>query len=743
MFEIIRNHQLNIMLCLCAACATMTILLLFTKYLSKRRKWILVSLEVTAAFLLFFDRLAYIYSGVQGSTGYIMVRVSNFMVFFLTSAVVFMFNNYLVDLLKNEGRQVTIPRRLNFTSLVSAVGMLFVIISAFTGFYYYFDSSNMYHRGPGFLFCYVVPVFCPLIQYTVIVKYRKCFSHFIYIALTLYIFAPIVTGIIQIFAYGISIVNMAMVLVSIFLYFFNYLDVNEALEKAYKIKIQAVRTEQKNLKIIFDQAVAAFSKLQNNNGEVAETAREIARMACKSEKVCSEVYYAAMLYPAGYDVLSCIKEYPYLSETAAFIGKNCDETMPEYARIINVAKDYVSMINDASIPAFYLRDYLIRESGRKYDSNFAMLAVKLLDKGTLSGKFDNSDKKMESELICAEYREQISSGIEISHFVTEITFDCSPFIPQENKNAFSSPSIILFDSSDGYVQITQETIDSHKYLEYGEIWFDSHVISSNVRNMEVRNVIENSENDLSLENDNAYCCKISACRFGDHILLKMQGAQKSFDVIIALQSESKSAYIGITGENIYIKNIEVKTKQQEISDNDIPRIAEKINYIERIESDIPNVQIVKPLCAFTKGIRVNDNMKVYLHTQSLPDANLVWHCPYIILYSSDDGQMYGQNYHEYALIKFDGEDNGSNEYAENNFLMNKTETFSDWEEWENQNRNGYECQIDFIRKGNEVTVKTHNKGIFIQNTTTVKDGRRDVYVALSGDQVVLTDIIIR
>ena len=223
----------------------------------------------------------------------------------------------------------------------------------------------------------------------------------------------------------------------------------------------------------------------------------------------------------------------------------------------------------------------------------------------------------------------------------------------------------------------------------------------------------------------------------------MQGPAKSFDAIIALPSASKSAFIGITGENVHIKNIKLEHTNQLTEENDIPRIAEKLNYINRIESDIPNVQIVKPLAEFTQGVEVKNGMKIYFHAQSLPDANLVWHCPYIILYDSDDGQVGGKNYREYAMIKFDGEENGSNDNAENDFLMKKTESFTNWEEWEALNKAGYECQVEFTKNGSEVTLRTHNKGIYIQNTTKVRDGNKDIFVAFSGDQVALTDIRIR
>ena len=225
MFEFIRNHQLNIMLALCAMSALMGILLLITRFLPKRRKWILIAMEVIATLLLGFDRAAYIYSGNRGAAGYIIVRLANFMVFFLTSGIVFTFNLYLIDLLERIG-EYRKPRRLNLVAIACIIEMLMVVANIFTGLYFYFDEENFYHRGNGFLLCYIVPVIAPLIQFSVIQKYKKSFSRYIYIALCLYIFVPIIVGIIQIFTYGISIVNMAMVLVSVSLYMFSYIDIN-------------------------------------------------------------------------------------------------------------------------------------------------------------------------------------------------------------------------------------------------------------------------------------------------------------------------------------------------------------------------------------------------------------------------------------------------------------------------------------------------------------------------------------
>ncbi len=81
MFDIIRDHQLYIMSSLTAICVIIALFVILTKTLSRKRRTALVLLELGAAFLLEFDRCAYLYRGVETQAGYWWVRVSNFMVF--------------------------------------------------------------------------------------------------------------------------------------------------------------------------------------------------------------------------------------------------------------------------------------------------------------------------------------------------------------------------------------------------------------------------------------------------------------------------------------------------------------------------------------------------------------------------------------------------------------------------------------------------------------------------------------
>ena len=781
MFEIFRANQLNVMLFLCGACAVMAILLFYTRFLPKDRRKILILMELIAFFLLWFDRLAYVYAGTPGFKGYVMVRISNFFVFFLTSMIVLGFNLYLTDWLMHEGGLPAVPLRLIIVQYAAMTGMLLAIISAFTGLYYYFDETNLYHRGHGFLIAYVIPVFAPIIQYTVIHKNKKCFSRLIYTSLVLYIFVPIVCGIIQVFIYGISLVNMAMVLVSIFLYIFTYLDINDTVEHAHKIEMEGLHEEQESMKRLFDQTATAFVTAiekkddftEGHSLRVAEYAKRIAELSGKSDDECTQVYYAALLHDVGLigipdsvikneadpdkwdyetirkkpviarEILSSITEYPYLSLGAYYSHERYDGTgypeglkaceIPEIARIVAVADAYDTMTTKKRYREarsnLVAREMFVKGAGIEFDPKFAENMVKIIDMDDTEKEFE-----VENEIICNEYREQITSGIPVERKVVRISFDCA-----FNSNSivdFTVPSIILFDSLDRCVHKDEKTINEYKYLEFGEIWFDDHSISTAAR--EIKEMIAMSLND---DRDTYY--EIIAGRYEDHVKLIMRSPHYGKEVIVALPGGSKSAYIGITGEHCLVTNIHYEQTGDRYGDGDIERIVEKISYIDRMESDVPNIQIDRKRSASTRGIEIKDKLHIAFHTMSLPDAHLVWHCPYIVLFYSDDMSVNGDNYREYTLIKLNGENEVNDELATNKFSMRKKEDFPGWDAWKDANKAGMECEVSVERKGKHIIIITENMGIRIENITVLKDDIDKIYVALTGDHCALTDIRVK
>ena len=780
-FDFIRNHQLNIMLGLCSASLIIALLLFITKFVSQRRKWILIVMEFTATALLWFDRMAYFYSGIMSHKGYVMVKLSNTMVFFLTVLMVLEFNKFLIDLLMSEGIVDKIPLRLKISGIVSLIDLPLALIFCLSEVYFTVDSLNKYQRGPGFIIAYIVPVIIPLVQLSVILNYRKKISRFIRLALMLYIIAPITAGIVQIFAYGISLVNMAMVIAFICMYIFTYLDINDEVERVHNLEIADLKEEQKSMYRLFDQVSNAFVDALERRDEyskgkavrIANVAKRIAQEKGLSPIECEDVYYAALLHDVGVvsipyemngkkenftkeemdiihreplvsqDILSVVTEYPQLATIARYSYENYDgsgypdglagEDIPLFSRIISVARGYDYMITPgrtaSAYPSAIVREELFKNSGILYDPEIADIMVKLMDSMTNENKVD-IDYTIEEELRCGNYRDHVTTGIEVTEEVKKISFKCER--SEVDEGYFSSPSIIVFDSFDRKTHSEERTIISLKYLEYAEMWFDGHSTVTGAKNIKVDTEEKTSEPDDVYE--------IYVSRFEDHMKIRMESFDTTVNAIIALPDKTKSAYIGITGENCYITGINIEETGEQTVAGEIPRIAEETSYIDRMESDVPNVQVDKWRSDSTIGIPVSDRLRIDFHSMSLPSASMVWHCPYIVLFHSDDKKVKGEDYREYAMVKTNGESDIENEYSKNRFILKKSDEFPGWTEWQEANRLGMEFKVEVRKKGDRVSIITENMGIYLENITTVPDANEDLYIALTGDQVALTDI---
>jgi hypothetical protein len=233
---------------------------------------------------------------------------------------------------------------------------------------------------------------------------------------------------------------------------------------------------------------------------------------------------------------------------------------------------------------------------------------------------------------------------------------------------------------------------------------------------------------------------IEAVKSKDHVQIRIDDGSRMIEVIIALPDSSRYVYIGITGEHCLIDDVSVVKDHKWIPKDYIPRIAEKISYLSGPEGNIPSIQVDGHRTEFTKGIPVKDKIEISFHTMSLPTARLIWHCPYMVFFYSKDGNMYSDGYFEYAAIRLDGEGEDVKDFVETRTEVTRNEGFEGWDAWKTKNKQGIDCKLFIERKGRTITLTTENLGISVRSTTTILDGRDEIYFALSGDQCALTNI---
>ncbi len=799
MYEFIRAHQLNAMLVLCGIPGIISFFVFVSSTLTKRRKISLMALELSAMAILIFDRFAYLYRGDTSQTGYWMVRLSNFMVFLLSPGIVGAFNLYITDLLTDEGKMEKVPKRLVYAGYLVIIGIAMVVFSQFTGFYYTFDENNRYQRAPGFIICYVIPILVLLIQLSVIIYYGKRLNPGIYFSIVLFTIAVIIASIAQAFVYGLSLTNITCVGMAVLLYIFALQDMNKTAERVHKHEIEYLENEKEHMSNLFRQTTSAFvnvidaknSYTGGHSRRVAKYSRMIAEQSGMDQEKCDEVYFAALLHDVGKmgipdsiitknerlttdenelymqhprigeNILSEITEYSYLSDGAYYHHERYDgggypkglkgDEIPEVARIIAVADFYDILTSKRNyrglLPQIKVREEFIKEAGERFDPVFSKIMVQIIDSDKeykMRGSSDEEDISWKKEMHIGEYRSDVSSGISFSTKVKKIRFTYSP--EKTSPDQFSQPAIMLFDALDGLIHVTERGISDNSYVEFGEIFFDGHIVSTSARNMTInvtRRVEQNSirrKLGMSVQNDSEIRYEIEAARWRDHVRVRITGGDKDIEVIAALADNSRYIYLSITGEHCYIRDIELEETGEIMTEGIIPRIADEISYIDRMEADIKNIQIEGNRTASTVGIPIESDMKIAFHTMSLPSAHFVWHCPYIVLFNSNDGKVYGPDYHEYAIIRLDGEIGDESSYALNKISASRNSSFEGWDNWMKLNAEGMECSISFDKIGSKIHLETENGGIVIRNTTTITDASNVVYAAITGDRCAITDI---
>ena len=791
--EILKLLQSDLMMVLSTICGTLALLVYLTNTMSHKRKVALMLLEISAMLLMISDRRAYIYRGDTSSLGWWMVRISNFLVFFLTLVVIWSFNLYLIDLYINEGKLDAVPRRLKAASILALIGMVLVIISQFTGFYYTFDEMNRYQRAPGFIVCYLIPLSMLLLQVSVILQYRRVLHRSIWISLLLFTSLCLIAAILQAFLYGVSLNNITIAAMAILLYVYALKDMTREVEHAREMEIAFYKEEKAKEHALFEQTAEALASAidakdaytHGHSTRVAMYSTQIAREAGKSDEECEKVYFAALLHDVGKigvpdaiinkqgkltdeefaqikmhpvygnQILSSIYRLPYLSIGAHYHHERYDgrgypnglkgNDIPEIARIIAVADSYDAMTSKRSyrdtIPQQKVREELLKGAGSQFDPEYAKIMLHMIDQ--------------DIDYMMQERKEDTDDAFITRIKCNNIYYDCSLGIPVTDKKilirlysksdegfpeAESLPTILLFDALDARVHVEEDRQKDLLYLEYARLRFDGQSVCEGARKLEthIKQGEKHSEKPLKKGFTNY---RIEAVRVKDHMLVSISDDEKTVESIIALPDSSRFSYISLTGEHCMISNIHVDCEDTPVAEDTIPRIAEDVSFIRGCpQGNVPNVQVDGWCSSFTEGMKPDGNIKLTFHSKSLPSARLVWHCPYVILYTSKDGKVNGEGYRQYLLLRLDGENWDSDEHVSNEIMIDHTNQFPGWNAWKDANKQGLDWEVLIRRSSNCVEMETETLGISIFSKSTIRDEADDLYIALTGDQCALTDI---
>ncbi|MBP5575532.1 MAG: HD domain-containing protein [Treponema sp.] len=258
-------------------------ILLPSKGILKDRKTSLILIELSVGILLCMDAAAWAFRGVLGPVGYYVVTISNFMVFSFSYAVGLWYSAYVISYVFPEtltpknfffplGKK-KLPLMFYVAVWSSLAGILIAVITQFTGFLYYIDPMNLYHRSsmyPTGLFVGMVPTLADLI---ILIWYRKRIHKRVFKSLLSYIVLPVAGMIALIFIYGISFVNIGIGISAMYIFFVTVREQDMALYE----DAQIITTMQEG--IIMDFANMVECRDKNTGDHIKRTSLYVKTIA--------------------------------------------------------------------------------------------------------------------------------------------------------------------------------------------------------------------------------------------------------------------------------------------------------------------------------------------------------------------------------------------------------------------------------------------------------------------------------
>lgn len=206
-------------------CVIMAVCLFFNKGMSRYKRTLLLYMELSGAVLVGMDACAWAFRGYPGTIGYWMVRISNFMVFFMSDVILLIVHEYVcmnvyATHMEYDGEDLKhrilkireAPFRVKIVYYVAIVGMILVIVSQFTNLYYYFDEHNFYHRNTFYFVSLLVGFIAMAIDASLLIQNRAKMKKLVFVSLLSYLAFPFLAAVCLVFYYGISLLNISIVL---------------------------------------------------------------------------------------------------------------------------------------------------------------------------------------------------------------------------------------------------------------------------------------------------------------------------------------------------------------------------------------------------------------------------------------------------------------------------------------------------------------------------------------------------
>ena len=167
---------------------------------------------------LLFDALALLLRGHPGSVFWWGVRIANFIAFLMNYGLLASFVEYLTEYLAQYAKVPRMP--MHIAQGLCMTGMLLVVLTQFFPLFYRIDARNIYHRADFFWVSHVLGILVLAVCAWLLLYCSASVAPQQKVCLWSYIVLPFAAVIVQMFIYGLALVNLANTISIVIIFLF-------------------------------------------------------------------------------------------------------------------------------------------------------------------------------------------------------------------------------------------------------------------------------------------------------------------------------------------------------------------------------------------------------------------------------------------------------------------------------------------------------------------------------------------
>ena len=235
------SSQLTVLLVESVLCFVLTPMYALSKDPLKVRKSVIVLLNLSCGLMLLCEYSFYIFNGSKSPLNIMIMYIVNAAVYYLIMLMLLFYAMLVFSrLFKRFDLKKDMPCRKRLIAVLAVVfiGLALVFISHFTGIYYYFDSNNVYQRGPLYWVAAVIPTIGAILVESVIIENRDKLTFAQRLVLISYLILPLIGEIIQMLFFGSSLMNICMGISVLLMFFENVVHKEKEIVIATKTEVR-------------------------------------------------------------------------------------------------------------------------------------------------------------------------------------------------------------------------------------------------------------------------------------------------------------------------------------------------------------------------------------------------------------------------------------------------------------------------------------------------------------------------